>query len=527
MTKRLLSCIWFCLILLSGAAVHAEEGTCYRINSVTLDSQEKTDPKMLFRKMPPIEKERIFESQDELEAYLDYIRQQLENTRLLEKIEYRWEALPGEGDVQLVDAVYSFEDSSSLMIVPYPTYSSNTGLQATLMLSDQNFLGKTNPLVSFLNCNFGTEEEPDNFSKITPGGGLRYDFPFNVGPVTATWKNEMALAWTIGDSRPEFIVNTGPLLQIPVGKRELDFSFTQTAVGNDDFEKYDDELYFRESAQLSLPLTIAKIGTGNPLVYRPYVSGSYTWDADGINENNHRLHASPKLTVGQTTGVNGIDWKGNFRNGYAFSTTQAITRNFREGELARGIIPYIDGDIKLFKAWKYAGLAANLHFFTMFNVEKNRDESALINIGPRLRGALDKQTFAPGYEVRGEYNLALETDQAVILSLEAPVHLLTTRFSGFLSAINVEMQISPFADIALFKNRARRGGTDVGKVFDLNEGIYCAGVEGFLYPSKFKSYVLHTSIGFDVGSFLIKDYNKDWRSYEKGWELSIGFGHHF
>ena len=125
------------------------------------------------------------------------------------------------------------------------------------------------------------------------------------------------------------------------------------------------------------------------------------------------------------------------------------------------------------------------------------------------------------------YNLALETDQAIVLSLEAPFHLLTTRFTGFLSAANVEMQLGPFVDAALLRNRAVKGGKAAGAIFDIKEGIYCAGIEGFLYPLKFKSYVLHASVGFDVGRYIVPGYKDGWRSAEKGWELSVGFGHHF
>ena len=45
--------------------------------------------------------------------------------------------------------------------------------------------------------------------------------------------------------------------------------------------------------------------------------------------------------------------------------------------------------------------------------------------------------------------------------------------------------------------------------------------------TKFKSYVLHANIGFDIGKYIIKDYNDSWRKAEKGWEISVGFGHHF
>lgn len=524
MGKKLSAVFFFLCLFFS---LSAEQ---YRIADVIFDSKEKTDPKMLQRKISPIDKKRVFSSEESLEEYLAFIKQQLVNTRLLENIEYSWEPSgQKEGDVLLVSARYSFEDSKSFVLVPFPTYSSNSGLKFTLMVSDQNFLGKTNPFFFYPTCNFGTEDEPDNLSKITPGFGFEYSFPFNVGPVAASWDNLAFLNWTIGESMPEFSVMTGPSLAIPVGNKSLNVSFKQSAIGKKDFKKYGDTPFFTEYAKVALPLTIATIGTATPLVYQPYVKASYNWDTDKIAADDNRISATPKLTLGQTTHVNGMDWIGNFRSGYAFSSTQAISKSFKNDGLSSGIIPYVDCDVKLFKAWKYAGLAANLYFFTMFKADGNKDESQLINIGPRLRGALDKQVFdtSNGYAFLDDYNLALETEQAVVFSLETPFHLFTTNFKGFFNAVNVEMQLSPFVDVALLKNRAVKNGVSAGKIFSIKQGIYCAGIELLVFPAHFKSYVLHGSIGFDVGKYIIKDYDDSWRKAEKGWEFSVGFGHHF
>ncbi len=502
----------------------------YRINEVNFISKGKTDVNILKTKMMPIDKERIFTSETEVQNYLASIYQQLENTRLLENILYSYDFVEeSESDITLVNAEYSFEDSTSMIVFPAPSFDSNSGVQLKIIFNDDNFLGKTNPFTLAVLGQLGTEEEPDNMAKVTLGGSLKYVFPFNIGKTRERWINNLDLAWTIGEDTPVFNLSTGLSCEIPVGKTYLNITAIQSAINNPDFDKYDDNLYFQEKGIISLPLTLGVIDNKSPVVYMPYISASYNWDRNGINEQNMRLKSTPKLTLGQTTSVYHVDWMGNFRSGYFFKTTQSITRNFDTKDLENCFIPTLSFDLKLYKSFKYLGLTTNINYFNIINC----DESSLRNIGYSLRGALDKQFFKDCH--LDDYDYALETPAALIANFEIPVHVLTThwnkwfnkdkngsKFGKFLSYIDFEIQLAPFVDVALMKNRA------TGHSYKPSEGIYCAGIEMLVFPEHWKSYVLRISAGMDIGKKYFSDrLDNSWRTPKHNYEFCIAFGNHF
>ena len=88
--------------------------------------------------------------------------------------------------------------------------------------------------------------------------------------------------------------------------------------------------------------------------------------------------------------------------------------------------------------------------------------------------------------------------------------------------LGFELQISPFVDFSLTKNRV------TGRSFDIKDSFICAGVEFIVYPLKFKSLQVRASAGFDIGRLLLKNYiDTSWRPNVSPYELSIGFGLHY
>ena len=75
-----------------------------------------------------------FETLEDLENYLKEVNQNLENTRLLENITYKYEIEPVSENIKDVVAEYTFEDSTSLLIFPKPSLDSNKGAELELSL---------------------------------------------------------------------------------------------------------------------------------------------------------------------------------------------------------------------------------------------------------------------------------------------------------------------------------------------------------------------------------------------------------
>ncbi len=88
------------------------------------------------------------------------------------------------------------------------------------------------------------------------------------------------------------------------------------------------------------------------------------------------------------------------------------------------------------------------------------------------------------------------------------------------SVLNFELQASPFIDIALTRNRV------ANTIFKLQDGFYSGGIEVLIYPLKWKSFVVRTSLGFDLGKFFFEDkLNISWRDVSVSpYEIYFGLG---
>ncbi len=512
----------------------------YKILNLEFNSQGKTKVYAIKRNVTNIDYNKIFTSKEEFETYLSDIKQQLVNTRLVDNIQYSYEIAGTEDDINLAKVSYSFSDSKSFLALPKPTLDTNSGFEIKLKLKDNNFLGTMSDLNLDLNGQFGNKDAPDDWSKITGGFNFEYEFPFNIGITENSWSNTFEFNWEIGDDLPEFNYNTGLVFGIPFGDHKINLSGTQSVVREKDYIEYGDELYFIEKAEISLPLVLGYLGNTTAVTYTPSVNIVYNWDKDGINENNTDLKQSPMMNVVQSIGVSNINWteKYNFRNGYYFSTEQGIGWDFHTEIIGEKVVPYITANARCYKSWTYLGFALNSNFFAGLN--KNT------KIGSYLRGAADYQKFSDDYNVDTN-NYALETQCALTFNIDFPIHIITTDWIKWGEAIfgkysemssvkqkiflvpyklfqylNFELQISPFIDVGLLKNRAS------GSIFNIKEGIYTGGLEFLIYPQKWKSYVVRASIGYDLSKGILSQktdyFDSDWRNPSRNYEFYFGLG---
>ena len=88
----------------------------------------------------------------------------------------------------------------------------------------------------------------------------------------------------------------------------------------------------------------------------------------------------------------------------------------------------------------------------------------------------------------------------------------------------MELQLSPFVDVAFIKNRA----TDTD--FSYKDGFLSGGLEMIIYPLRWKGIQVRGSFGVDLGRKMpgIKGrLNQDWRKGVSSYEISIGIGLHY
>lgn len=518
----------------------AENQETFQIKNVTFNSKGKTKPYAIKRNITDIDYDRIFLSKEEFENYLKDIRQQITNTRLVENIEFNYVVIEKENNLNIADVIYSFSDSKSFLMFPKPTLDTNSGFELKLKLKDNNFLGTMSDLNIDLNGQLGNTDAPEDWSKFSGGFNFEYEFPFNLGFTENSWSNDFSLSWEFGEAAPDFSYSTGLTVKIPFGHNKLSISGTQSVIRNNDYIIYGDELYFVEKFGVSLPLVLGYLGNTTAVSFTPSVNFTHNWDLNGINENNTDLNQTPMINVAQTIDVSNINWaeKYNFRSGYYFNTVESIGWDFHTQVISEKVVPSFTINAKFFENWKLLSLSVNANFFAGLNTTTK--------IGEKIRGAADYQTYNIDYNVDSN-NYALETPCALTINLDFPIHIITTNwlewgknlFGAYnemseikqkifyipyklFSYLDFELQLSPFIDIALLKNRVS------GSVFSFREGIYTAGLEVLVYPLRWKSYVVRGSIGYDFSKGILNSktdyFDSNWRNPARNYEIYFGLG---
>lgn len=517
MARRLFILILF---FLSSFCLHAGK---YRIAGVHYDILGITKEYAIQRNIE-IDTSRVFHSYEELHLYIKDLEQQFSNQRVfstsLVNLSYDLEE---QSEITPVHIHVFTADSKHLLIVPYPKYDSNTGVTLKLKAKDTNFLGTMNTMNADLNFFSGNNNELDEY-QTKLGLSFSYDYPFNIRKIKSSWNNSLSFDYVFGKSRPEFNFSTGFTFILPYQKLSFSLTLTQSIVQNLDYTKYNDELYFTESAVFAVPVTLQKIDNWGNVTWTPAVSYVFNWDHDGIAPENTAL-SSPLLSFQHTISTSRVNWIGNFRDGLSATAGQSIAYNFQTDQ----IIPKVWGELIGYKAaFKYVGFSGRIYAFAITNGKEK--------IGSKLRGIRDEVTY--------QYSVlkALEVPVGVVLNFDMPIHVISTDWTGwtarifgeeskvtkalhFMRYLDFELQLSPFVDFALTKNAV------TGRLLDIRDGFYCAGIEAIVFPNKWRSIEVRASLGVDVGRKVLKKvssklFDDSWRT-GSSYELYIGIGLHY
>lgn len=477
----------------------------YRIAAVNYNAQGITKESALERNIK-IEEGKVFESRAALEAYILDIKQKLINARLFETIEVSYALGKQEDEEGALPVSINVEtvDSKHMLVLPYPMYDSNEGVELKVKFTDNNFFGTMSEMVAGLRFLFEQKEKQKNDYVL--GGNLEYDFPFSIGKVEASWNNDLAFEYAFVRKEAEWNLQTGLTLIMPFDIFSLRLDITQGSTRELEYKEFGDDIYFTEYAKFSVPITLMPLGNFGDLVLAPAIEFLYNWDMDGISIKNEDL-LSPKLTFSTELSAGRVDWQGNFRQGFLASLAPNLSYNFQLNEFQPGV----EAQATAFFAWKHAALNSRLTIFAQYNSYRR--------YGEFLRGVPDDQYFSSQTGMGDMY--ACKSAAAIILNIDVPIRLFVTQFKkGWLKNFNFEVQLSPFIDIALTQNRS------TGRTFSPKDGFYTCGIEVLVFPEKWKSVQLRASIGFDMGRILFKNaVDTSWRDEKSSIkEISLGVG---
>lgn len=527
--------IFFIIIgLIISSIVFAENMVSYRITGIDFETDGITNTEILKSQLY-IDNNKIFSGEEELQEFIHQLQQQMENFRLFENISINISSplKPAEASdteykddgIRLIHLKISFTDSKHLLCLPKPSYDSNKGAELKLKLKDTNFLGLTNTLAFEFNSLWEKDPATDE-SSFTLGTAFSYSLPFFWGNFSNSFENDFSFNWTIGEDSPEFKYVTGLNFKLPFEKYDLCLSVKQSFIRDNDYAAFGDEMYYAETAEFSVPVTVAMLDYTTKLLYTPEIDFVYNWDKDGIAFKNNEL-SSPVITAGHKLSAQKINWNKNFRNGYLLEVTNSFGWDFSKS----AFIPKIQIETQYFKSFGFAALSCDALVFWQNNT--------VTKTGSRLRGIRDDQYFA-------DSNMhALHVPSAIVLNLDLPFSIITTSWYEWgyklfgpyenLSTViqkltyipyklfkylDFELQISPFIDTALTYNEI------TGRMFAFEDGFYAAGVEILIYPLKWKSFVIRGSIGFDIGrKYLDRFIDTSWRDNSvSAYEIYFGLG---
>lgn len=504
----------------------------YQITNVEYDIKKssilgftgKTRPYALENNVS-VDKNKIFETKEELDEYLKDYETRLYNTKAFDSIEVITNFSESENEERIifVNLQVNLQDTIHILAVPYPKYNSNSGFELKLKAKDTNFLGSLNTMSS--DFNFAVEQE-DEFSEkdIKAGISFAFDNPFKMGIFDATWVNDYSFDYNFTQKTPEWDAKTGLKLELPLEKLSYILEFNQYFIKDNDYKSYDDEIYFTEEAVFSVPIKLFKIKNWADVEYKPYLSALFNWDFNTINQENNDL-SSPTLTLGHSISTKRINWNKDFRKGISVELLNSYSYNFQR----RDFYPYIKADFSGFMNFSILedknffskiGITNHTQIFHYFN-NPNSSNFYSNEIGEYLRGIRDNQYYKN--QISSDDTNALRTSTALVINIDFPIHIFTTNFtSNFLSYFNFDFQLSPFFDFALMYNRLKN------EWFLPEDGFYSAGIEVLVYPLKWAGFTVRGSIGFDIGRILLSDFiDTSWRDDVSKWEISFGVGLHY
>lgn len=440
----------------------------FQIRNITYDIRGITIEAILKQKVF-IDTQKVFLSKTELSKYLKDKENEFKNIRTLEKVEIEsiYDSIDSNG-LCYIDLIIHTKDSLNFIIVPYPSYNSNSGFLLKIKAKDNNFLGTMQAFNFDLNYAKGKQQSVFfNFD---------FTYPYMAGPLFArqsletnvkigiTDKNETKFAFTSVSA----FTYTHKFFQIDFGLSQ-GFEVNKTKGANIAKKGY--KYFFRSKPFVSMPINIVELGRFASLTYTPSLSLAQDWS---FSKEANKTMQGLDIRFEQSLELGKVVWKKNFREGLSFAISNKYLYNtFKKKMPNISIDSTFSGYISFFDR---IGIYSRLDFFYNFNkVRSNR-------AGENLRGILDKR---------------ISTDTALSLNLDVPIKVLDLDFEkitgkSWTRFLSFELHLSPFIDFAVAHKTANK--KHVSK-----EDIWCSGgFEIIVFPKKFRSIYVRASLGFDL-----------------------------
>jgi hypothetical protein len=510
--------IFFNLYFFTVLLISAEEATYY-IREINFNITGRTKESVLLGKLD-ISPDKTFSSIAEIDAWRMAAEQILQNERTLDSVSiiFSLDTLVADADNtpddDRIPLSISIEvtDSANIIVLPYPRYSSSSGLRLEARFRDYNFLCTMNELefdVGFI------RDAQKQKSLLT---NLNLTLPFELFNLDWYFITNNNVLYHFKKSSPLDYKNKSAIaLDVPVSKLLFSFGYEQTFAVNTipvfDYDaKYDyseylypsiytvNDLIYPQNYFYSSPFSTMLLHTGlnipfiNELLYsltvKPYI-------VYGKNNTPSKFANGFYLHINNRLSSDNIKWQGNFQNGFSFSLLNEDIINFKTPALS---IYSLTFDFIMQKVFADT-LGISLRLGVLSSL---LDNAHYLAAGGFLRGIADS---------------AFDAQTLLFLNFDMPVKLFTVKPSTwtnkdnlkkFYKVFNVEVHVSPVLDLAFYRDAPDKNNT-IDSSF-----LAATGFELLFYSLTFRSVYLRTSFTFPV-------YSKT----KGGYEIFLGLGRHY
>lgn len=460
------SIAFFFFGLLSLSLATTEDITRFRISDVTYSIKGSTREFPLSQKVD-IDRDRIFDSESALRAYVSDLEIRLRNQRVFESASVDIDIAPATDGVAPVKLTVKTVDTWNIIALPYPKFDSNNGYQIKLKLKNYNFFGSMEEMnwdAIFNIDNNGDKDLETNFD---------FSIPFELKGYAAKWSIVSSLIIPFNEV-PEYNLTTGFDFTLPTSFADMHIGVKQGMSINDrddDDKIVDDRFFLTETAYVNLPYTLHEFEYVGKLQWTPEISINQNWNMNGIKDPDL---TGPDFTVKHSLSLGRTDWIGNFRKGFNLSVSNEYVY-----------------DIYQKSGWEISVSGEAAGYATFFD---------RIGINSRITGFhdfFDEVEDDAGDKLRGILDSRITTNSMVTFNFDLPVRIMRVDFEEITGVswtryISFDMHASPFFDMALTHDQV----TD--RYFSLKDGWYSGGLEIIVYPFKMRSIYARASVGFDL-----------------------------
>jgi hypothetical protein len=458
------------------------EKSIFIINSFNYNVKGRSLPFILNTKTE-LKKGEEITGKTNLNKFIKDKRQLLVNERVLKddvRIEYIIGEINQDGKYP-VDLEIYVEDTFNIIALPYPKYSSNSGLEVTIKARDYNFLGSMQPLR--VDIGYKYNEYGHTYFKLMLDSGL----PFQAFGLNWFFDFDNYFEYRPDFAEPFYYKNRSAIsVDIPIKHTTLNMGFAESFYWNDENADADKPTYgeIQEGGFLSSNPSISwriptglEIGEYGELTYAPSVSSVINHALSSTSLASNRI--GPFLYFSHSLYFGRINWIGNFRQGISFDISNSYSYDIHNKK--NNLNP-----------WGYSySITAKGHFIfveDLFGLStrlthrhwiKTYSESA----GDVLRGVFDK-------DVTAEYILALNLDLQVRALRIKPYEWFPN--SKLMRILGFDVHLNPVLDAAWYKPSLEDAS------FEYKYLLFGAGFEFIVYPHRFRSMFFRISAGWDI-----------------------------